>query len=158
MTVSKFEFTDAGFLAVRKGGINLESDVIVAVVVDHAHTASIGADSTYSDISANECSDSDYTTSFAEGHIVANIAWTDESGRVFMLDADSLDFGNSVTIKGRYVYLVKRTGSGNTVLSAGDLIVGYVDLRTEDDGNVESVDGNFDLAWAATGIYRDTVS
>lgn len=154
MTVSKFEFTDPGFLAVRKGTIDLEGDTIVAVIIDAAQTPVIATDATYADISANECADADYIATFAEGHVVANLLWTDVGTRVFMLDADNLDYGNNVTISGQYIYLLRRAGAS---LVAGDLIVGFVDLQTEE-GNVSSVNGDFDLAWAATGLFRDTVS
>jgi hypothetical protein len=154
MTVSKFEFTDAGFLAVRKGTISLEADTIVAVLVDAAQTPDITSDATFVDVAANECASTDYLATYAEGHVVANLAWTDVGTRIFMLDADNLDYGNSVNISAQYVYLIKRAGAN---LVASDLIVGYVDLKTEG-GNVTSISGNFNLAWPATGLYRDTVT
>lgn len=155
MAVSEFKFTDPGHLAVRKGTIDLEANTIVAVLVDNAHTPAVETDSLYSNISANECADADYTASFAEGHVVAGLAWSDTGSRTFKLDATDLDFGNTVTISARYVYLVKRAGA---TLVAGDLIVGLVDLNDGGSTNVSATNGNFDLAWSAAGLYTETLT
>jgi hypothetical protein len=155
MTVGVFTFTDAGSLACRKNIIDLENDTIVGVLVDAAHTPSVVNDDVYSDISANECDDADYIASFAEGHVITNIAWTLQSTRNFKLDADDLDFGNAVTIAAKYLYLLKRAGAS---LVAGDLIVGFMDLQTEG-GNASSTNGNFDPGWDPTnGLFVDTLT
>ena len=154
MTVSEFMFTDPGHLAVRKGTIDLENDTIVCVLVTTTHTPSLINDNVYSDISANECADADYTATFAEGHVLAASLWSAVSTRVAKWDATDLDYGNAVTISARYVYIVRRAGAS---LVAGDLIVGYVDLDVAGT-NVSSTNGNFDLAWAATGLFVDTLS
>jgi hypothetical protein len=155
MAVSEFMFTDAGWLATIKGTIDLENDTIVAVLIDNAQTPALATDATWADISANECSDADYTGSFPEGLTMTALAWTDTGARTFKLDAADLDFGNTVTISARYVYLVKRAGA---TLVAGDLIVGYVDLNSGGSTNVSSTAGNFDLAWATAGMYVETLS
>ena len=154
MTVSEVLFTDPGHLAVRKGTIDLENDTIVCVLVTSAHTPSLINDNIYSDISGSECADADYTATFAEGHVLASSLWSAVSTRVVKWDAADLDYGNAVTITAQYVYIVRRAGAS---LVAGDLIVGYVDLN-EGVGDVSSTAGNFDLAWAATGLFVDTLS
>lgn len=154
MAVGNFTFTDPGYLAVRKGTIDLENDTIVAVLVDTAHSPALTED-TYSDISANECASSDYTTNHPEGLTVTGLTWTQTSSRNFKLDANALNFGDTVTIAARYVYLVKRAGA---TLVAGDLVVGYMDLNTGG-GNVSSTNGDFDVDWnAVNGILTETIS
>lgn len=155
MTVGTFTFTDAGSLACRKGTIDLENDTIVGVLIDAAHTPSVTGDDVYSDISGNLCDDTDYTTNHPNGLVVSNLAWTSPSSRNFKLDADALDFGNTVTIAARYLYLVKRAGAS---LVAGDLIVGFMDLQTEG-GNASSTNGNFDVDFhASNGLFVDTLT
>jgi|GEM_PF-1451366 len=155
MAVGDFTFTDPGFLAVRKGTIDLENDTIVAVLIDNDHTPSVVNDNEWSDISANECASADYTTSFAEGHVVTGLTWSQTSSRNFKLDAADLDYGNTVDIAARYVYLVRRAGAS---LVAGDLIVGYVDLNDGGSANVSSTNGNFDVAWNASGLYTESIT
>lgn len=156
MAVGEFIFTDPGFLAVRKGTIDLENDTIVGVLVDNAQTPSVVNDDVYSDISANECTDADYTATFAEGHVITGIAWTQTATRNFKLDANDLDFGNSVTIAARYLYVVRRAGAS---LVAGDLIVGYMDLNDGGSANVSSTNGDFDPGWnVSNGLYTESIS
>jgi len=155
MAVGEFTFTDPGFLAVRKGTIDLENDTIVAVLIDNAHTPSVVNDNEWSDISANECASADYTASFAEGHVVTGLTWSQTSSRNFKLDANDLDFGNTATIEGRYIYLLKRAGAS---LASTDLIVGYMDLNDGGSANVSSTNGNFDVAWNASGLYTESIT
>lgn len=156
MAVGAFTFTDPGYLAVRKGTIDLENDTIVAVLIDNAQTPSTVTDDLWSDISANECASADYTASFAEGLVMTGIAWTNTSGRNFKLDANILDYGNAVTISARYVYLVRRAGA---TLVAGDLIVGYMDLNDGGSANVSSTNGDFDVDWSvANGLFTETLT
>jgi hypothetical protein len=154
MSVSEFTFTDPGALAVRDGTIDLESpaNAIVSFLVLDAHTPSVINDNLYSDISGNL--GTGFAALFAEGDTVDNLLWSAVSTRVIKLDADDLDYGDSVTLTGRYIYLLHRaTGS----IAAGDLIIGYVDLD-EGGADVSSTNGNFDLAWAATGLYVETLT
>jgi len=156
MAVGAFTFTDPGFLACMKGTIDLENDTIVAVLVDNAQTPSVVNDDVYSDISTNECSDSDYTGSWAEGLTITGLTWTSPSSRNFKLDGAAMDFGNSVTISARYLYVVRRAGG---TLVAGDLIVGFMDLNDGGGANVSSTNGDFDVDWnAANGLFVNTLT
>ncbi len=155
MTVSAFKFTDPGWLAVLKGDIDMEGDTIVAVLIDNAHTPNLETDNLWSDISGDECADADYTGSFPEGHTVASLAWTDTGTRTFKLDGANLDFGDTVDISARYVYLVRRAGAS---LVSGDLIAGLVDLNDGGAANVSSTNGNFDLDWHTNGLFVDTLN
>jgi len=151
MAVGAFTFTDPGMLAFLQGTIDIDTDTIVAVLVDNAQTPSVTGDDVYSDISGNECSDSDYTASFAEGLVIGSLAWTSPSSRNFKLDGAAMDFGNSVTIAARYLYVVRRAGAS---LVAGDLILGYMDLDDGGSANVSSTNGDFDVDWnAANGLF-----
>ncbi len=151
MAVGSFTFTDPGWLACLKNTINLESDTVVAVLVDNAQTPSTANDDVYSDISGNECSDGDYSP-----QVVANLAFTNTGSRAFKLDADDVDFGNSVTIAARYMYLVRRAGGS---LVAGDLIIGYMDLNDGGGSNVSSTNGDFDVGWnASNGLFTETLT
>ncbi len=145
MAVGAFTFTDPGFLAFLNGTIDLDTDTLVAVLVDNAQTPSTANDDVYSDISGNECADGDYTA-----QVISGAAWSNPSGRNFKFDADDVDFGNSVTISARYLYVVRRAGGS---LVAGDLIVGYMDLNDGGGANVSSTNGDFDVSWnVANGL------
>lgn len=152
MPVSAFTFTDPGYLAVRKGTIDLENDTLWWVLVDNAQTPNKATDNLYSVISANECTDGDYAPEPA-----ASVAWTNPTGRQFKLDAADVDFGDAVTISARYAYLV-RVANG-TSLQAGDLIVGYYDLNDGGAANVSSSASHFDIQHHATnGLFLDTIT
>lgn len=155
MAVSAFKFTDPGYFAMREGTIHPENDTIVAVLVDNLHTPSITTDATYADISGNECADTDYTASFAEGLVVTGLAWSQTSSRNFKLDGAVRDYGNAVTISARYEYLVRRAGA---TLVPGDLILGFLDLNDGGAANVSSVAGNFDVDFNASGIMTETLT
>ena len=151
MAVGAFTFTDPGMLAFLQGTIDIDTDTMVAVLVDNAQTPSVVNDDLYSDISGNECTDTDYTASFAEGLVLTGMAWTSPSSRNFKLDGNAMDFGNSVTISARYLYVVRRAGAS---LVAGDLILGYMDLNDGGSANVSSTNGDFDVDWnAANGLF-----
>ena len=156
MAVGAFTFTDPGFLAYLQGTIDIDTDTMVAVLVDNAQTPSVVNDDVYSDISGNECSDSDYTASFSEGLVIGGLTWSETSSRNFKLDGNAMDFGNSVTIAARYLYVVRRAGG---TLVAGDLILGYMDLNDGGSANVSSTNGDFDVDWnASNGLCTISLS
>ncbi len=155
MAVGPFRFTDAGYLAMRKGLIDPENDTIVAVLVDNAHTPSIITDATYADISANVCADADYLSNFPQGLVVTSLLWSQIASRQFRLDGDPRDYGDIATISARYEYFVRRAGAS---LVAGDLILGYLDLNEGGNANVSSSAGNFDPDFNASGIVNETIS
>lgn len=154
MTVGQFQLTNPGLLAHQQGTIDPDTDTIVGVLVDNAHTPSLVNDNIYSDISGNECSDGDYTASFAEG-ISTSISTTEPSAGVVMVDMSQLDFGSAVTISARYLYLVRRAGG---TLVAGDLILGYMDLNDGGAANVSSVASDFKVDANASGLYRTSAA
>jgi hypothetical protein len=154
MTVGTFEITNPGLLARQDGSILPDVDTMVAVLVDDAHTVNLVTDTTYADISANECADADYTASFAEGLVLTMTV--DETGvdsGIIEDDMSQADFGAAVTIAARYFYILKRvTGS----LQASDEILGVMDLNDGGSGNVSSVNSDFKVDAHANGLYRFT--
>lgn len=152
MAASAFKFTDAGYLAMRKNTIDLENDTFRWVLITNTHTPNVQTDSTYANISTNETVDADYAQQVAAG-----LVWTNPTARDFVLDATDVDFGNTVTISARYLYLV-RDADANGTLVGGDLIVGYYDLNDGGAANVSSTAGNFDIAHGAAGMFTETIT
>jgi len=152
MAVSAFTFTDPGYLATRKGTIDLENDAIRAVLVDNAHTPSVVNDDIYSDISANECADGDYSS-----QLITGLTWSEVSSRNFKLDHALINFGDAVTISARYCYFVRDADSNGTLV-AGDLIVGYYDLNDGGSANVSSTSSDFDVDANASGCFTETLT
>lgn len=148
MAVGTFTLTHQGKLNWLQGDIDPDGDTLVAVLVDNAHTPSLANDDVYSDISANECSDGDYSP-----QVISNVTVTQASGTV-KLDADIVSFGDPVTISARYIYVVRRAGAS---LVAGDLILGYMDLNDGGSTNVASISAVFSVDWnAANGMIQAT--
>ena len=148
MAVGTFTLTHQGKLNWLKGLIDPDTDTLVAVLVDNAHTPSLANDDVYSDISVNECGDADY-----DPQVISGVAITQTSGTV-KLDANIVSFGDPVTISARYVYVVRRAGAS---LVAGDLIFGYMDLNDGGSANVSSIAAVFSVDWnAANGMVQAT--
>lgn len=142
MTVGVFTLTNHGKRDWMKGVIDPDDDTLVGVLVDNAHTAAV-TDSTYADISADECTDTDYSPV-----VLANVSITGDTGTI-KLDADIVSYGTEVTIAARTIYAVRRAGAS---LVSTDLILGYMDLHTET-GNVSSTNSIFSVDWnAANGM------
>ena len=152
MTVAAFLLTNPGLLAHQDGSILPDSDTLVGVLVDNTKTPSLTLDNIYSDISGDECADSDYTASFAEG-LVLTATVTEPSAGIVMVDMSQADFGSAVTIAARYFYIVRRAGAS---LVAGDLILGYMDLNDGGAANVSSTTSDFKVDANASGLYRVT--
>lgn len=145
MAVGTFTWTHQGLLNKENGSIDFLTDTIVGVLVDNAHTPSQANDDVYSDISGNECADGDYAPVVLSGKAIT------ESGGVVKMDANQIDYGSTVTIGARYVYLARRAGGS---LVAGDLILGYMDLNDGGSANVDSTNSDFKVDFHATnGIH-----
>lgn len=152
MAVSAFKFTDPGYLAVRKGTIDLEVDSFVWVLITNIQVPNLATDDVFSDISGNETVDADYGQ-----QVDTSFVWTNPTARDFVLDGADVDFGNTVSITARYLYLV-RDADINGAAAATDLIVGLYDLNDGGGADVSSTNGNFDIAHNAAGIFTETVS
>ena len=148
MTVGAFELLNAGLLAAQNGAIDPDTDTMVGVLVDDSHGAPvIASESTYADISADECTDADYSP------VVATITISEPSPGIVMVDMAQVDYGAVVDIAARYFYLVRRAGAS---LVAGDLLLGYMDLNEGSSGNVQSFSNPFTVDANANGLYRIT--
>lgn len=149
MATGQMTFTDAGFLAL------LNQQVVFAnvkmVLVDNVHTPNSDSEAAYSDISADECADVDYSP-----QAVVNLTWSEVSNRNFKLDHDVVSFGDPVDIAARYAYYVEQSGAS---LAAGDLVLGYVDLNSGGSVNIESINDAFYVdANATSGIFLQTLT
>ena len=143
MAAGTFTLTNHGKRDWLKGVIDPDADTLVGVLVDNAHTAAV-TDSTYADISANECSDGDYAPV-----VLTTVSVTGDAGTV-KLDADIVSYGSSVTISARNIYIVRRAGAS---LASTDLILGYMDLNDGGSANVSSTNSTFSVDWnAANGM------
>lgn len=140
MAAGAFVMTDEG----KEDLLNLDSDgaSYYWVLILAAHTPNTATDITYSNISTNVCADGDYAAQDATGVSIAN------SGGTTTFDIGDVDFGNTVTITAKYLYLVRGTVAGS---SGTDRLVGYVDLNSGG-GSVSSTNGNFDITINASGI------
>lgn len=116
------------------------------ILVTASHTPNTATDITYSNVSANECADGDYAAQDATGETCSQTTGT------VTVDVGDVDFGNTVTITAKYLYLLRGTAVGKT---GTDRIVGYVDLNNGG-GSVSSTSGNFDIAINASGIVTAT--
>ena len=148
MAVGAFTLTYDGKLNWLNGAIDPDTDTLVGVLVDNAHTPSLENDNLYSDISTNECADGDYSPV-----VLTGVALT-RSGGTVKLDANIVSYGDPVTISARYIYVVRRAGGS---LVAGDLILGYMDLNDGGSANVSSTTAVFSVDWnASNGMLTAT--
>jgi len=116
---------------------------VTAVLVDTAQVPDRATENAYSAISANECSDVDYAQVALTGKTIAV-----EGDRV-RFNCAKIDFGASVSISARYLYLVFGTAGS---LVAGDRILGHIDLTGT--GNASSVSAEFSVTPPATGLFE----
>lgn len=135
---------------VVSGGIDLDSDTIVCVLLANTYTPSRTGHALWSDVSTHElATGSGYT---AGGVALANKSMT-HSGGTGTFDADDVSWPNA-TITAKYAVLVRRAGGS---LASGDLLVAYVDLETASGtATVSSLNAAFTVQWNANGILTVT--
>lgn len=121
----------------------LDGDV-VAVLVDAAQTPNRATETTYADISANECDDVDYSP-----QVLTDKAITVEDTNV-RVTCGKITFTAEGDVTGEYVYLVFRDGAE---LASTDRILGHIDL-TEGDGNISSTNAEFSYTPSASGLFE----
>jgi len=132
---------------VVSGGIDLDTDTIVAVLLGAGYTPGRTTHSLWSDVSAQEVTGSGYT---AGGVALANSAVTHSAG-TGKWDADDVSW-TTATITAKYVALVRRAGGS---LVNGDLLIAYLDLDTAG-GTVSSTAATFAVNFNAAGIMTIT--
>jgi len=136
---------------VVSGGIDLDSDTIVCVLLGSGYTPARTTHATWADVSAEEISGTGYT---AGGQALANKTMTHSSG-TGTFDADNVVW-STATITAKYAVLVRRAGAS---LVSGDLLIGYVDLNTASgSATVSSTAADFTVAWNASGIATLTAN
>lgn len=144
MTVGIFTSHDTGF-AELLGNDDWTVDDYYAVLADTTETVDRSTQINYEDI-LQECADVDYDQIALTGKTVA----VDGSGNI-TFDCDKINFGASVTISARFLYILK--GTAATPVTT-DNIVGSIDLQTET-GNVSSTAAEFSFDPDATdGLFE----
>ncbi|WP_372918758.1 hypothetical protein [Sandarakinorhabdus sp.] len=126
---------------VVSGGIDLDSDTIVCVLLSSGYTPNRTGHSLWSDVSAQQVTGSGYT---AGGVVLANSTMTHSAG-TGKWDADDVSWAAS-TITAKYLVFVRRAGGA---LVNGDLLIAYLDLETAG-GSVSSTAATFAANWHAT--------
>lgn len=133
----------------ESGGIDLDSDTIVAVLLSASYTPGRTTHSLWSDVSAYEVTGTNYS---AGGVALANKTMT-HSGGTGTWDADDVSW-TTATLTAKYVALVRRAGGS---LVSGDLLIGYMDLNTAGGSStVSSTNSTFAVQWSASGIMTVT--
>ena len=131
------------------GGIDLDSDTIVAVLLSASYTPGRTTHSLWSDVSAYEVSGTGYS---AGGSALANKTMTHSSG-TGTWDADDVSWATA-TLTAKYVVLVRRAGVS---LVSGDLLIGYMDLNTASGSATVNPSGAaLTVQWNASGILTVT--
>lgn len=144
MAAGPFEVYHKGLLKIIQQSINFFSDTIKVAILTSSYTPDLAVDEFWDEISANECVDGDYAQ-LTLGSKVFDL----QSGKI-RFDAANLDWGNSVSITGKYIVILKDTGNPAT-----SPLIWLLDLNTSG-GSVSSTNSDFDVAIAATGIYEIT--
>lgn len=142
MAAGSFTLYDSAKKDILDGTVDLDTDTIKAILVTSSYTPSAAHD-TYSDVSATECADGDYTAQTLTG-----TAFTLSAGTV-KYDAGDVTYGTAVSITAKYMILVKQAGGS---LVAGDKLVGYVDLDSGG-GSVTSTSSDYIVRFNANGIF-----
>jgi hypothetical protein len=134
---------------VVSGGIDLDSDTIVCVLLSASYTPGRTTHSLWSDVSTYEITGTGYT---AGGAALAGKAVTHSSG-TGKFDADDVSW-TTATITAKYAVLVRRAGGS---LVSGDLLIGYLDLNTDSgSATASSTASTFTVQWNAAGIMTLT--
>jgi len=142
MAVGPFLSHDTGFVSLLGEG-DWVNDDHYAVLATTTESPDVGAQVDYEDI-LEECADGDYDQIALTGEAVA-----EESNKV-RFDCDEISFGDTVSITGRYLYILEGTAATPV---AGDEIIGHIDLDGAD--NVSSVNAKFSFNPATTeGLFE----
>lgn len=122
MAVGNFTLYNTGKEALLTDNVNQiawATDTIVAVLLGAGYTPA-ATHSTWADVSAQHVTGTNYAPV-----LLANKTSVNNSGTI-LWDCDDIDFGNNVTVTGKYVAIVKRVGGS---LASTDQLIGYCDLE-----------------------------
>jgi len=113
------------------------------------YTFSAGHD-TWSDVSAQVCTDGDYTAGRAMATGSATVNGGTGTATANVDSATDVEYGPSVTIEAKW--LVVRTGAATA--TGSHKLVGAVDLNTASaTATVSSTNGDFTIQWNANGLF-----
>ncbi len=121
MAAGNFTFYNSGKLDIFDGTTDLDTDSVAVILLGSGYTPDVAAHASYSDVSANEIADADYTQ-----QSLPTPAFSESAGTV-TFDSGDISFGSNVSIEAKYAVFVKGTA---TSLVSGDPLIGYVDLDT----------------------------
>ena len=142
MTVGIFQSHDPG-MALLLGAQDWPNDTYYAMLIKTAQVVN-RAGATRADIIANVCADVGYVHIDLTGKTLA------VAGTNIRFDCAKINFGDTVSISGRFLYILK----GTVALSSdSDVVIGCIDLQTET-GDVSSVSAKFSYDPAATGLFE----
>lgn len=142
MTAGPFNVYEKGELKIHQQSLDWINDTFVALVLDTAHTPDLAAHEFISDVVANECADGDYARVTISGKTLAMVANKIRYG------CAKIDFGDAVTINGRYCVIAKNTG-----VDATSPLLFICDGKTEG-GNLQSTGSDFDFTPNANGLHE----
>lgn len=143
MPAGTFQLFNEGKRRTISGEVQLGSDTLTMVLMKAAYTPSV-AQETFSDISAQEVDDADYSAQALTGVSVTLV------GNTVLFDASNVSFGTDVSIEAKYAVILAGTGSGS------DPLIAYVDLNTESgSATLRSVKSTFEVR-LPNGIYEAT--
>lgn len=146
MAVGATQAFREGILRVTRGDLLFLSNTMKAAVLDVTYTPDLDAHDNWDDVSAFECGDADY----GQLTLGSKTITEDGSGRS-VFDCADLNYGDDVTIAGKYICIFKDTGTPAT-----STLLFLIDLDEGGSVNKESTESDFDLAISATGLYRIT--
>jgi len=109
-----------GLEALANGTIDWANDPVYAILLGAGYTFDVAHD-TYSDVSAEECTDGDYDPVAVTGRSIALVAGD------IVYDSDDVSYGATVTIAAQYIVFVAGDYSSP---DAGDLLIGAADFGT----------------------------
>lgn len=133
-----------GMLRIANSEMDIDANSLKAALLVDSYTPDVGAHNIFSDVSASQTVDADYT---AGGVAVTTVTVTEDTGEI-MFDCDDISFGTTVTISARYLVIYDDTPVTNKWL------IVYCDLNDGGSGNVSSTSSNFRLNIPATGFMR----
>lgn len=127
--------------------VDWDTDDIKVALVESTYTPNQDVHASWADVVANEASGTGYTAGGAS--LTTKTAAYDGASNTVTLNADDVTWANS-TITARYAVVYDAAGATD----ADRTLIGYVDFGS----NQSSSNGNFTIAWDATGIVRLTVA
>jgi len=136
--------------AIAEGGIDLDTDNFRMALVTAGYTPNQSTHSTWSSVSANETSGTNYTA----GGKPITVASSANSGLVYTWDIDDVSWPSS-TVTAKYAVIVR--SANGTDLQSTDLLVCYSDLENSG-GSLSTTNGTFAVSINESGVFTITAS